>query len=387
MLENQNLHYLDNAATTIIAPEVCAAITNAMQNHWANPSSLYPEGAKSEQALVNARIVLAKSFGCKSSEFYFTSCGTESNNMAIFGLLKNRTFGKKIVVSGFEHPAVQKPIESLAKNGYEVITIKPEIDGTLNIEKMLSHVDKTTVLVACMLVNNETGARCDVERLAAEVKKINSRTIVHVDAVQAFMKIPILLQNIDSLAISGHKIHAPKGVGGLYIADKLWQNFAPPYQGGEQERGRRPGTENLPYAIGLATAVTRMASNIKERETKIIALNNRLKDGLANFANISFNSPESAIPYVLNFSENSIKSQTMLTFLADEKIYVSSGSACGKGAPSHTLSAMGLPMKQIDTALRISFCAENTEADIDAFLNRLEQGIKTLQPIKRTIKV
>ena len=169
MLQNSELHYLDNAATTMVAPEVADAIHKAMEEHWANPSSLYAPGARSEEALNAARAVVARSLGCKSRELYFTSCGSEGNNMALLGAALTRKFGKGIVVSGFEHPSVQKPLERLAAMGYDVTVVAPRPDGTLDIDEMLSHVDRNTILVACMMVNNEIGTRNEVERLAAEV--------------------------------------------------------------------------------------------------------------------------------------------------------------------------------------------------------------------------
>lgn len=234
-----------------------------------------------------------------------------------------------------------------------------------------------------MMVNNEIGTRNDVERLAAEVKRKNNRTIVHVDAVQAWMRVPIKLANIDTLAVSGHKIHAPKGVGALYLSDSLAQAFQPPYLGGEQEREKRPGTENLPYAVGLAAAVSRLSKNMKSRDAAVRALNARLREGLNAFPDVVINSPDSAVPEVLNFSENCIKSETMLAYLAEQQIYVSSASACGRGQPSHTLAAMGRDPLAIDTAIRVSFCADNTPEDVDAFLNRFEDGMKNLQKIRR----
>ena len=248
---------------------------------------------------------------------------------------------------------------------------------------MLERVDKNTVLVACMMVNNEIGTCNDVERLAAEVKRRNSRTIVHVDAVQAWMRVPIKLDNIDTLSVSGHKIHAPKGIGALYLSDRLVQAFQPPYLGGEQERQMRPGTENLPYAMGLAAAATRLAKTMKSRDTAMCALNRQLREGLKAFPEVVINSPENAVPEVLNFSEMCIKSETMLAFLAEEQIYVSSASACGRGQPSHTLAAMGRDPLAIDTAIRVSFCADNTPEDVDAFLNRFEDGMKHLQKIRK----
>ena len=207
--------------------------------------------------------------------------------------------------------------ELLAKQGYDVTVVAPRADGTLDIAAMLERVDKNTILVACMMVNNEVGTRNDVERLAAEVKRRNSRTIVHVDAVQAWMRVPIKLDNIDTMTVSGHKIHAPKGIGALYLSDSLYQAFQAPYLGGEQEREKRPGTENLPYAVGLAAAVSRLSKNMKSRDAAVRALNARLREGLNAFPDVVINSPDSAVPEVLNFSENCIKSETMLAYLAE----------------------------------------------------------------------
>ena len=383
MLHDPELHYLDNAATTIVAPEVADVIDKAMREHWANPSSLYTPGARSEEALNAARAAVARTLGCKSKELYFTSCGSEGNNLALLGAAQTRTFGKGIVVSGFEHPSVQRPLERLAAQGYNVTVVKPQADGTLDINRMLDAVDRNTILVACMMVNNEIGTRNDVERLAAEVKRRNSRTIVHVDAVQAWMRVPIKLDNIDTMTVSGHKIHAPKGVGALYLSDRLVQAFRPPYLGGEQERGLRPGTENLPYALGLAAAATRLAGSIKSRDKAVRALSDRLRAGLSVFPEVEINSPAGAVPEVLNFSENCIKSETMLAWLSEKQIYVSSASACGRGQPSHTLAAMGRDPLAIDTAIRVSFCADNTPEDVDAFLERFEDGMKHLQRIKK----
>ena len=383
MLQDPKLHYLDNAATTIVAPEVADVIDKAMREHWANPSSLYAPGAQSEAALNSARAAVARTLGCKPRELYFTSCGSESNNLALLGAALTRKFGKGIVVSGFEHPSVQKPLERLAAMGYDVTVVNPKADGTLDIGQMLEHVDKNTILVACMMVNNEIGTRNDVERLAAEVKRRNSRTLVHVDAVQAWMRVPIKLANIDTLSVSGHKIHAPKGIGALFLSDHIVQAFQPPYLGGEQEREMRPGTENLPYAMGMAAAATRLAKTMKSRDTAVRALNQRLREGLKAFPEVEINSPDTAVPEVLNFSEHCIKSETMLAWLAEEQIYVSSASACGRGLPSHTLAAMGKDPLSIDTAIRVSFCGDNTPEDVDAFLNRFEDGMKHLQRIKK----
>ena len=380
MRTDPSLHYLDNAATTLVDPAVADVIHTAMLEHWANPSSLYRPGAESEAALGHARAALARTIGCKSKEFYFTSCGSEGNNLALLGGALTKTFGKKIVCSGFEHPSVRRPLEQLAANGWQVVFVPPQADGSFDVDRMLEQIDRSTVLVSCMMVNNETGARCDVERLAREAKKINPRVMVHVDGVQAWMRLPVKLADsgIDSFTVSGHKIHAPKGVGGLFLSEKLIQSFRPPYLGGEQERGIRPGTENLPYALGLAAAAQKLAPTIRERTARVQELNDRLRAGLAAFPTVEINSPADAVPEILNFSQNRIKSETMLAWLAEQQVYVSSASACGRGQPSHTLAAMGRSDRAIDTAIRVSFCADNTPEDVDAFLERFEAGMKTL---------
>ena len=200
MRTDPSLHYLDNAATTIVDPEVAGVIHAAMLEHWANPSSLYPPGAESEAALAHARAALARTVGCKGREFYFTSCGSEGNNLALLGAARTRTFGKKIVCSGFEHPSVRRPLEDLAAAGWQVVFVPPAADGSLDVDRLLAQVDRSTVLAACMMVNNETGAVCDVIRLAAGVKQANPRTFLHVDGVQAWMRLPVRLEGsgIDS---------------------------------------------------------------------------------------------------------------------------------------------------------------------------------------------
>ena len=195
MLHDPELHYLDNAATTIVAPEVADVIDKAMREHWANPSSLYAPGARSEEALNAARAAVARTLGCKSRELYFTSCGSESNNLAVQGLaMARKNWGSKIVVSGFEHPSVQRPIRALKDRGFEVVEILPEADGHLDVAKLAAEVDKNTVLVSCMAVNNETGTLQDIAALSTAVKAKNSRCAVHVDAVQAWLRIPIDLK-------------------------------------------------------------------------------------------------------------------------------------------------------------------------------------------------
>ena len=380
MLHDPNIHYLDNAATTMVNPEVIETITKAMAEHWANPSSLYTPGAHSELALNKARADVARTLGASAGEVYFTGCGSEGNNLAILGAARTRKWGKRIVCTGFEHPSVALPMQRLAQEGYDVQFVAPEADGHLNVDKMLELVDKNTILVAAMQVNNETGTAVDVARLAAGVKARNDRTAVHVDGVQAWMRVPVRLANIDSYSVSGHKIHAPKGIGALYL--RKGYHIEPPYLGGGQEKGVRPGTENLPYAIGMAKAATLLSRTLPQRHKTLVELNTRLREGLKQFPEVTLNSPEDAVPEVLNFSLNVIRSETMLHHLETMGVYVSSGSACSKGAASHTLTAMGLEPRRIDTAIRASFCADNTPEDVDALLEGLKTGLAALSRIR-----
>lgn len=380
MLHDPNIHYLDNAATTMVNPEVIETITKSMAEHWANPSSLYTPGAHSELALNKARADVARTLGATAGEVYFTGCGSEGNNLAILGAARTRKWGKRIVCTGFEHPSVALPMQRLAQEGYDVQFVAPEADGHLNVDKMLELVDKNTILVAAMQVNNETGTAVDVARLAAGVKARNDRTAVHVDGVQAWMRVPVRLANIDSYSVSGHKIHAPKGIGALYL--RKGYHIEPPYLGGGQEKGMRPGTENLPYAIGMAKAATLLSRTLPQRHKTLVELNTRLREGLKQFPEVTLNSPEDAVPEVLNFSLNVIRSETMLHHLETMGVYVSSGSACSKGAASHTLTAMGLEPRRIDTAIRASFCADNTPEDVDALLEGLKTGLAALSRIR-----
>ena len=223
MLSDPQLHYLDNAATSRVDPAVAQAITTAMMEHWANPSSLYDPAVAAQDAIMTARARVAKTLHCRSDEIYLTACGSEGNNMAVYGAARPRKhWGNKIVVTGFEHPSVQRPIRALKDEGFTVVEVLPGPDGRIDTQKFLAEIDKSTVLAACMAVNNETGAVQDIAALGKGIKTRNSRTHFHVDAVQAWLRMPIDLQKwreVDSLSVSGHKVHAPKGVGALFVRD------------------------------------------------------------------------------------------------------------------------------------------------------------------------
>ena len=385
MLSDPQLHYLDNAATTQVDPAVTEAIHDALVELWANPSSLYDPAVAAQDGIDTARGRIAKTLHCRKDEVYFTACGSESNNMSVWGAAKaRRHWGNKIVVTGFEHPSVQLPIRALQEEGFTVTEIMPEADGHIDTQKFLREIDKNTVLAACMAVNNETGAVQDIAALGAGIKARNARTHFHVDAVQAWLRMPIDLQKwkeVDTLAMSGHKVHAPKGVGALFVRDSQRQTLRPPYRGGHQERGMRPGTENTPDIVGLGVAAAKGLQSLRTRTTQIKALNTLLRQGLGEFPDIQINSPADALPEVLNFSTRCINSQTFINYLNTRAVFVSGGSACDKGEPSHTLQAMGCDDLTIRTALRVSFCADNTPEDVQALLDGLRDGLRELQHI------
>ena len=377
------MHYLDNAAATKVDLQVADHIRKVMEQSFANPSSLYKPGLDSELILRQSRAKVASAMGCTPAEVYFTGCGTESNNIAILGAVEARKeWADHIICTGYEHPSVQQPIEKLQQQGWKVTLVTPNEQGVIQPEQLADLVTSKTALVTAMQVNNETGAILDVQKLSKLVKEKNARTFVHVDGVQGWLRLPIKLSatQIDSYAVSGHKIHAPKGIGALYL--KKNSNIIPPFLGGGQEKGIRPGTENLPYIAGLAMAAEMMQKNMPQRKKQIAHCNELLRSQLENMDGIVLNSPQDAAPEVLNFSVMGIRSETMLHFLEQKEVYVSSGSACSKGAASHTLAAMGLPSQRIDSALRVSFSKDSTQEDVQALLEGLAEGMASLARVK-----
>ena len=370
--------YLDNAATTNVFPEVAEVIASVLRDSFGNPSSLYSLGIESKKIVDRSRAQIARAMGCDPSEVYFTSCGTESNNLAILGAARSRkAWGNKVIVSGIEHPSVQNTAASLANEGFEVVVIPPEEDGNLSIDGFLNEVDKRTVLVTCMRVNNETGALTDTALLAKKVKEINRRTAFHCDAVQSFMKHTTALDgSIDSMSVSGHKIHGPKGIGVLYLRKGF--SLEKTQFGGGQEKGMRSGTENVAYIAGMAKAVE-VIGPVRKNLEHVGICRNILWDSIRNLPEVRLNSPESASPYILNISVLGYRSETMLHFLESEGVFVSSGSACSKGEKSHTLEAMCLDDDRVDSALRFSLSAETTEDDVKTAAEALKKGIKTLE--------
>ena len=376
--------YLDNAATTPVDPRVSRVIYDSLQNDFANPSSLYDIGAKSEFRMNKARHVIRDSLKARDNEIHFTASASESNNIAIYGLaLARKHWGKRIITTGYEHPAVRYPFEFLAEQGFEPVYIDPEEDGTVDAQKIIDAVDSTTCLVCLIHINNETGAIIDIERVAKAVKRKNKRCAVHVDATQSFMKyeLNVMKLSIDTMSFSAQKINGPKGIGGLYARSGV--NIKTVFAGGGQEGGLRSGTENTAYIQGFAKAVEIHKDEMKESMEKYLILHDRLLDGLSAFDNVVINSPENSAPFTVNFSFLGYRSETLLHFLDSLGICVSSGSACSRGSDSHTLESMHLAKNRVDSALRVSFGPQNTERDVDALIDGLRQARERLQKVNR----
>lgn len=371
-------HYLDNSATTKVLPQAAQKALYIMTEDYGNPSSLHSMGFEAKRELETARGIIAARLRADPSEIIFTSGGTEANNLAVLGAaeaLKRR--GNRIVISAAEHESVLRPADVLEKDGFEVIKLSPDRDGHLSEEAIYGAVNEKTILVSLMLVNNETGAVFPVSAAKRALSLAKAPGVLHIDAVQAFGKIQINPRTLgaDLITVSGHKIHAPKGVGALYIKNGV--RLLPRALGGGQERNLRSGTESLPLIAAFGEAVRLMP---KESETlkKVGELNLFLRDGLSKIPGVVLNSPPDALPYLLNFSAGRVRAETLLHFLSDREIYVSSGSACGRGKPSHVLLSMGLERERVSSAIRVSFSRFSEKSDVEALLSAVREGINTL---------
>mgnify|MGYP003377078100 CR=1 FL=1 len=373
--------YLDNSATSPVDPEVAAYIYDTLLNCYGNPSSLHTKGLQAQLRLDKARGQLAKALSCESTSIIFTSGATEANNMALRGAVQARhKRGNKIVTTAYEHASVDHTVDRLAQEyGLQVVKVAPGPDGTISPQALAQAVDEKTILVSFMAVNNETGATIPVEGTAALLRRKNKNLIIHSDGVQAFGKVPLKLgkSEVDLFSLSGHKLHAPKGIGALYVRKGL---HLPAYIiGGSQEQGLRPGTESVPLACGLGLAAERMCQEMAQHNQQFLALRERLHQQLKGKDGIYFNSPANAVPYINNLSVVGLRSEILLHFLEQRGIYVSSGSACSKGAKSHVLYAMGLPEERVDSSLRISFGKYTVPSDIDALCQGLLDAQNTLK--------
>lgn len=377
--------YLDNAASTKPCEPAVSAVFHNMVEEFGNPSSLHGIGLAAEQNVTEARKAIAAALVCDPGCITFTSGATEGNNTAIFGAAENYGRRKKrIVVSAVEHPSVSEPIKYLEeKADFEVVRIKPGRDGHISADDFIEAVDEKTCLVSCMLVNNETGAVQPIRKMFSRIKREHPECITHCDAVQGFLKIPIKSSDLfaDVIVVSGHKVHAVKGVGAMYIRKGI--RIAPLLLGGGQEKNLRSGTEAVPLIAGFGAAVRALLPTVGTANENAEKISAYLLKKLSKLDYITVNSPaENCSPYIINFSADGVRSEIMLHFLEDRGIYVSSGSACSKGAHSSVLTAMGIPDKLADSAVRVSICRTTTMGEIDALVSALQEGHSKLAKSK-----
>ncbi len=371
------MHYLDNSATTPICESAKAAMIESAER-FGNPSSMYSLGAESLVALDKARLAVASSMSVEPSEVYFTSGGSEGNNMAVLGAaLAHKREGKRIITTAVEHHSVLRSAQRLEKDGFDVVYIKPNSQGVVTAEQVAEVLTDDTALVSIMYVNNEVGSVMPIAEIASLLKRCGSRAILHSDCVQAYGKLPVLPKQLgaDIVTVSGHKLHAPKGVGAVYVRKGC--RILPLINGGEQEKGLRAGTEPTVLIDSFAAAVKEMDLSKKELE-RITALRDKTVSELTALGGIVINSPAEALPYVVNFSVLGIRSEVMLHWLESKGIYVSSGSACAKGEPSHVLAAMGISRQVADSAVRASFSHFTGEADCAALIEGVREGMARL---------
>ena len=370
--------YLDNAATTRVFPEVRDIMLQVMEKDFGNPSSRHTKGIEAEGYVTKAVQQIAGTLKCQPKEIILTSGGTESNNMALIGTaLANQRAGKHVITTRIEHASIHEPFGRLEQMGYEAQYLPVDHNGHLQPEMLEEAVREDTLLVSVMMVNNEMGAVEDIKKLVAVAKQKNPNVIFHVDAIQAYGKYKIVPKRlgIDLMSVSGHKIHAPKGIGALYIREGL--RLAPYIMGGAQEGGRRAGTEAMPAIAAFGAAAEAAKKAMPECTARMAAMK---KDIIAK---LSAGIPEltyvdTPAPHILSISLPGWRSEVLMNVLEAQEIYVSKSSACKKGGRSHVLEAIGLPSKVIDGALRIGLSRFNTDEDVDALCAALIAARSTL---------
>lgn len=370
--------YLDNAATTMVCREAADAAYAVMTCEYGNPSSTHSKGRSAKKILDAARRQVSDALGCAPGELCFTSCGSEADDWAIIrGAEAMRRLGKHVISSAVEHDAVRRSLDALEREGFEVTRLAPDEKGGIDAPAVLSALREDTALVTLMLVNNETGAVTDVAGIARALRAAGYKGLIHTDAVQGFLKVPFSAKTLgaDMISISGHKIHAPKGVGALYIREGL--RLAPYILGGGQEDGRRAGTEALPNIAAFGAASELAKSAMSESVGRMSALREAAAERLLG-ENPGLLVIGGGAPHILSISLPGYRSEVLMNFLEAREIYVSKSSACKKGGRSHVLEAMGLPAPVIDGALRLGLSRYTTAEELDAFCAALRQARETL---------
>lgn len=370
--------YLDNAATTPVCKEAADTAYEVMTVEYGNPSSTHRKGREASRILEESRKKIAVCLGCKPEEIYFTSCGSEGDNWALrCGAHLNGHHSGHIISSAVEHDAVRQTLASLREEGYDITLLAPESDGTISPASVLNALRPDTVLLSLMMVNNETGSVTDIADIVKQVKRRNPSVIIHTDAVQAFAKVPFRADALgaDLITISGHKIHAPKGIGALYIRRGL--ALKPLLYGGGQEHSLRAGTESLPLiaAFGVAAdlAFQNMDIYVRQMKERKLLCENLLRERIPNVWLF-----QSEAPHILSVSLPGYRSEVLMNYLDGNGIYVSRSSACKKGRRSHVLEALDLNRKVLDGVIRVSFSRYTSEEDIIDFCTALSKAASTL---------
>lgn len=380
--------YLDNSATTCTFTEAADVVKEVMCRDYGNPSSMHRKGVEAEKYVRGARETLARILKVNEKEIFFTSGGTESDNWALIGAaLANMRAGRHLITTKVEHPAVLQTMEYLKDRGFEVTYLPVDASGAVRIGDLEKALRRDTILVSMMYVNNEVGAKMPVEEAGAVIKRFNPAIVFHVDAVQGFGKYRIYPKKcgIDLLSVSGHKIHGPKGVGFLYVNEKV--KLKPIHFGGGQQKGMRSGTENVPGIAGIAKASELVYQSLEEDVERLYELRNYMIKKLEAVPDVIVNGPrgKEGAPHIISASFTGIRSEVLLHALEDKGIYVSSGSACAsnKHSTSDTLKAMRIPMELMDSTIRFSFSIFTTEEEIDYTMKVLEEIVPMLRRYTR----
>ncbi|MFW5671582.1 MAG: cysteine desulfurase family protein [Acetivibrio ethanolgignens] len=383
--------YLDNGATTQPFASVREVMLKTLEEDFGNPSSLHTKGVEAEKYVKEAKEQIAKSLKADPKEIVFTSGGTESNNMALIGgALANQRAGKHIIKTGIEHASVHNPLIFLEAMGFEVTYLPVDAKGHIRLPELLETIREDTILVSIMYVNNEIGAVMDIEAIGKAIKEKKPDIVFHVDAIQAYGKYRIYPKrlNIDLLSVSGHKIHGPKGIGFLYIRDKV--KIKPIIYGGEQQKGMRSGTENVPGIAGLSQAVKEIYDNHEEKIKGLYELKKYFIEEIEKLPGTTVNgiqglSIEQTAPHIISVSFEGVRSEVLLHALEDKAIYVSSGSACSSNHPaiSGTLRGIGVKKELLDSTLRFSLSVLTTKKELDLALEALEELLPILRRYTR----
>ncbi|MBS3898184.1 MAG: cysteine desulfurase [Dethiobacter sp.] len=379
--------YLDNSATTPVLPEVAAVMHKIHTDTYGNPSSLHRMGVEAEKIKRRARRTLADACSVKESEIYFTSGGTEANNLAVMGVARRlRRRGLHLVTTQVEHPSVLYACRLLEQEGFALTYLPVDREGIVSPAAVADAMRADTLLVSVMHVNNEVGAIQPLAEIGALIKKNNSETLFHVDAVQSFGKLPVqpLLWQADLVTFSAHKLHGPKGVGALYKRQAV--HMEPFFHGGGQEDGLRPGTENMAGIGGFAEAARLATAKLSAHALALSKLKKNFSAGiLAAIPDICWNSSEEGAPHILNISVAGTRGEVLVHALAEEGVYISTGAACHSRRPelSHVLLAMGRKEKDVEAALRFSFSPLNTEEALVYALEKLQAAVLSIRRVTR----